>query len=379
MKSQRRLSIHNNVLLAIKDVRDSIEDKCASTVRSLQCFGRYREYPVPICSGLRLLRRLDVRRIRFYKFPMEVLKLVQLRYFSLTYNGNMPPSISKLWNLEFLIIHRHGSIKFGGALSYEPVEIWDMKELKHLRIMGGRLHNPNPYTTSLKKLSTLIGVNAGICSRRILKRISKLKKLGIRIELVPGDESRPLNALNRISRLHRLKSLQCIVVNPEALPEFVAPPAPVSMFPSSLRKLRLNGVGYPWEHMNIIGSLPNLEVLKLRCYAFRGPKCEIESKKFLKLRLLSIEDSDVVEMNIGSESLPELTTLSLKHCYKMEDLRWESGLYLGKVEIFFCNPSVGKRVQELKEIREKTRTSRLPSIAVVGRDGSVHMIPNIFI
>ncbi|KAH6788484.1 hypothetical protein C2S51_003490 [Perilla frutescens var. frutescens] len=377
IKNQRRLVVHNNILFGVKDVYDSIEDNCASTARSLQCYGRYHEYQVPICSGLRFLRILDVRRIRFYKFPMAVLKMIQLRYFSLTYNGKLPPSISKLWNLEFLIVHRHGSIKSGGAAqSHEPVEIWDMQEMKHLRIMGSRLPNPN-CGSSLKNLLTLLGVNAGICSKRILKRISKLKKLAIRIELAPRDGSRPFNGLNRISRLRRLESLQCIVVNPEVRPEFFAPPPPRSMFPSTLRKLRLIGLGYPWEHMNIIGSLPNLEVLKLRCYAFQGPKCEIQRKKFLKLRFLFIEDTDLVELNIASESLPELSTLSFKHCYKVEAVRWESGIYGGKIEAPLCNPMIERCLKELKEAREKRNASLMAGVSampVVDADGNVHMI-----
>ncbi|XP_012829190.1 PREDICTED: putative late blight resistance protein homolog R1A-10 [Erythranthe guttata] len=99
----RRLCIRNNVLLAIEDVHDSIAS--ASTVRSLLCTGPFHQYYVPLSflKHLRLLRVLHALSIRFYEFPMEVVKLVQLRYLSLLYDGDIPPSISKLWNLEYLI------------------------------------------------------------------------------------------------------------------------------------------------------------------------------------------------------------------------------------------------------------------------------------
>lgn len=82
------------------------------------------------------------------------------------------------------------------------------------------------------------------------------------------------------------------------------------MLPHGLKKLHLSGMGFPWEYMvDAIASLPSLEVLKLRCYAFRGLKCEIHERSFLKLEYLAIEDSDLVawnqhlEVSLSSNSL----------------------------------------------------------------------------
>lgn len=111
IEGQQRLSIFNNTLFALKDVHELIEDKCALSARSLLCFGPYSRYQVPVCFGLRLLRVLDVLTIRFYEFPSEVVQLVQLRYLGLTCDVNVPSFIYKLWNLQFLIVHRHLLIK----------------------------------------------------------------------------------------------------------------------------------------------------------------------------------------------------------------------------------------------------------------------------
>ncbi|XP_057808870.1 putative late blight resistance protein homolog R1A-10 [Salvia miltiorrhiza] len=352
LRGQRRLSIKNNVLLGIKDVCDTIEDECAFTARSLLCLGPYHQYPVPLGFSLKFLKVLRALSIRLYEFPIEVLELLQLRYLALTYNGNLPGSVSKLFNLQFLIIHRHLSFKSHPSQSYVPVEIWDMKELKHLQIMGSDL----PESTSgafLENLRTLLGVSIDSCTEGVLEKISNLEKLGIQIELLPDDDNEPFGCLNHVSRLDKLESLKCIVVNPELLPEpeIVAPPAPVSMFPSSLLKLHLSGLCYPWEYMDIIGLLPKLEVLKLQCYAFRGPRWEVDDFKFPRLRFLVMEDSDLVEWKVGSGCFSRLRHLSIKHCYNLEEFRWDFDYYFKEVQVVDSNPLAQAFFNQIKDRR----------------------------
>ncbi|KAK4427055.1 putative disease resistance RPP8-like protein 2 [Sesamum alatum] len=99
IESQHRYCIHNNALFGIKDVRKSMTS--FSHVRSILCTGPQHQYPVRISLCFSLLRVLDALTIRFYFFPSEVVKLVQLRYLAFTYNGKLPASISKLWNLQY--------------------------------------------------------------------------------------------------------------------------------------------------------------------------------------------------------------------------------------------------------------------------------------
>ncbi|KAI3464105.1 hypothetical protein Pfo_020768 [Paulownia fortunei] len=346
IKSQRRLCIHNNILFGIKDVYKSMAS--ISTTRSLLCTGQHHQYPVPICFGLRLLRVLDALTIRFYEFPVQVLKLVQLRYLALTYDGNLPASISKLWNLQFLIVRRHMSITSSGAPSYLPMEIWDMQELKHLQVMGSNL--PEPCGARLPNLLTLLDVSAQSCTKGVLESIPNLKKLGIRIELAP-DAAEPLCCFDHISHLHGLITLKCVIVNPKLRSEVVAQPAPRSRFPSSLKKLTLSGFGYPWKDMSMIASLPNLRVLKLRCYAFRGPEWETydTDKGFTKLEFLLIEDTDLVHWTVRRGSFPSLNCLSIKHCYKLEHIPRILLSSLVRIEVVDCNPLVVSCAKQIKE------------------------------
>ncbi|KAK6153939.1 hypothetical protein DH2020_013578 [Rehmannia glutinosa] len=207
IKSLRRLCIHKNILFGIKDVHNSMTS--VSNVHSLLCTGPYHQYPVPICFGLRLLRVLDALTVHFYEFPLEVLKLIELRYLALTFNKNIPPGISKLWNLEFFIVRRHLSINSSESPTYLPMEIWDMKELKHLQIMGSDLLDPRGGAL-LENLLTLLDVSAHTFTKGIVKRIPNIMKLGIRIELAP-DSVEPLSFFDPIRAtpaLHYSKVVQ---------------------------------------------------------------------------------------------------------------------------------------------------------------------------
>ncbi|KAL9170412.1 hypothetical protein ABFS82_04G143900 [Erythranthe guttata] len=207
IESQRRLCVRNNVLFGIKDVYDFVGS--ISTVRSLLCTGLYHQFPVPICFDLILLRVLDALTIRFYEFPLEVVKLVQLRYLALTSNGELHFSISKLSSLEYLIVHRHLDIvKSDKDSSYLPKEIWDMKELKYLHVMGSDIPNPWEKESLLPNLVTLLDASPQSCTRAVLERMPRLKKLGIRIE-----SDGPFSFFDHISHLRELRSLKCVVAN----------------------------------------------------------------------------------------------------------------------------------------------------------------------
>ncbi|XP_042066290.1 putative late blight resistance protein homolog R1B-13 isoform X2 [Salvia splendens] len=346
IEGQQRLSFHNNVLLGIKQVHESVEENCSSTAHSLLCYGPYQKYPVPICFSLRLLKKLDALTIRFYDFPMEIMQLDQLLYLTLTLDGEIPGSISQLLNLQFLIVGQHLSLKPRSGSSHLPVEIWDMKELQHLQVMGRDL--PNPCRTYLEKLSTLLGVGALSCAVGILETIPRLTKLSIQIELVPDEDGDPLSSLGHVSCLRELKSLKYVAVNPDMV---VPLHSELPAFPRNIRKLSLGGLGYPWREMSIIGSLPFLYMLKLRSYAFQGPVWEVEEKRFISLVTLVIEDTDLVEWRFGDGSFISLGQLSIKHCYNLERIEGELQVYLENIEVIECGPLAENCVEQIRKDR----------------------------
>ncbi|XP_042014282.1 putative late blight resistance protein homolog R1A-10 [Salvia splendens] len=354
MKDQRRLCAHCNTLFAFEQVYDAIKSDCAPTARSLLCYGPYHKYPIPIhAMDFKLLRVLKAVQVRFFHIPLEIMKLVCLKFLSLTCNKELPASISNLIQLQSLIIEQHMIIKKRGALSYMPVEVWGMQELEHIEVTGRDLPTPNSDAT-LEKLSCLYGVSAKSCTREILKRIPNLRSLQILMELKPcedDDDINPLTGLDYISvELHNLEKLIYYVPNPEMKYECMVP---LSMFPSSLKRLQLIGLGCSWMHMNNIGKLlPNLEELSLQDYAFQGPEWDIQSDCFLKLNALVIEDSDLVRWIAQHGSLPMLSLLSIRHCYKLRQLDWTrdpSMVATATIELVECNPLVVASTKQFSE------------------------------
>ncbi|KAL8543146.1 hypothetical protein ACS0TY_003877 [Phlomoides rotata] len=347
IEKQRRLCVQNNVLFAIKDVYDSIASVSAAA-RSLLCFGPPHPYQVPLCLEMKLLKVLDALTFRFYEFPLGIFKLILLRYLALTYNSHLPAEIFHLWCLEFLIIHQHMSIKFPGDLSFLPKEIWNMRNLKHLEIMGSNLPHPPDSNAHLRKLETLLDVRAESCTKSILKEIPSLRKLGIRIELAPDHASEPSFSFDPISCLKRIKSLKCVIVNPELKSEVVvAPPASLSMLPSTLKELTLSGFGYDWEHIRPIAMLPNLEELELQCYAFRGAAWVMHEGDFKRLCYLLLEDTDLVEWTADEDChLLSLANLTIRQGFKLKEIPWQSLPRSCETELVDCNFSASEKMEE---------------------------------
>ncbi|KAH6772065.1 hypothetical protein C2S51_010469 [Perilla frutescens var. frutescens] len=335
LKTHRCLSFYKNVLFAIKEVYDALT--CITTIRSLLCTGPYHQYQVPICLESRLMRVLDALTIRFYEFPDEVVKLIQLRYLALTCDANLPPSISKLLNLEYLIVQQHMSISRVVAESYVPVEIWDLRTLKHLQIKGRNLPDPPHPGRVLPDLRTLLDVGVESCTKEVLESVPSLEKLRIQID----DAQRDLSCFDHISCLHELKSLQSVIMYPEILP---IPPRILSFVISSIEKLSLSGLGYPWEDMSKIARLPCLKVLKLRCYAFRGEKWETKENEFLNLEYLFIEDTDLVQWTSKRNFFAKLRFLSMKNCYQFEVIPFLP--FFSYIEMVDCNPLAENRVRQ---------------------------------
>ncbi|KAL2532801.1 Disease resistance protein RPP13 [Abeliophyllum distichum] len=166
IKNQRRLSIHREMLYDTGDIYDS-------TFRSLLYF---TDSLLP--SGImcfQLLRVLDVCNINFYKFPIGIVELVNLRYIALSYTRKfkIPTSISKLRNLQTLIVFG----KSMGGILFLPSELLKMPRLRHLLFDEGvLLCSRGPQNGNLQTLS---GLRNFECRKDVLQIFPNLKILGI--------------------------------------------------------------------------------------------------------------------------------------------------------------------------------------------------------
>ncbi|KAL1568277.1 putative late blight resistance protein R1A-10 isoform X1 [Salvia divinorum] len=345
-KNQRRLSIQSDVLLGVMAV---------SRVRSLVFMCAEHQDPLLVFEGVRCLKVLHALPIRFREFPNEVLKLVRLRYLAITFEGELPSSISRLLNLEVLIIFSRHAIC---SPVFLPLEIWKLQKLRHLHCMGFDLPVPSTEYGDdlyLMNLLTLSGVSFRTCGDGVLARIPKLTKLGIRFDpALHGVEISCSAAL--FSDLHQFESFKCAVTNPSR--------AAFSLegFPSGLRKLTLGRCGFLWdEHSTIISQLPNLQVLKLRWNAFCGPRWELRDDEYHSLKFLVLEDLNIEELIAEPNNFPVLQQLLIRRCYYLQQIPPDmiDILTLKVIEVDDCSISLVKSAKRIQEEQVDRRNDDL--------------------
>ncbi|KAL0284410.1 UNVERIFIED_CONTAM: putative late blight resistance proteinR1B-12 [Sesamum angustifolium] len=313
----RRLSISPDFLSIQSEVLYKSKTH-NSRAHSLLCTGARLIYTSRVYLRYRLLRVLDLIIVRFFHFPAEITKLVNLRYLAFTYNEVLPPSIAELLNLQTLVYHNWTF----GKCPFLPVEIWMMPKLRHLCVTPSGLSVPcYVQLLGLVDLQTLSEVRNLRCSNDILGRIQNLKELGISYDVSPTIEWSEYQ-LEALVNLHQLEKLKLLFKFSSHASKIVNPP--VLAFPEKLRELTLAGCGIPWTSMTIVGELPNLEVLKLRRNACRGTNWEPVEGQFPQLKHLLLEEIDLVQWEANEAHFPRLQRLNYE------------GLLQAKGDSFWC-------------------------------------------
>ncbi|KAD7117598.1 hypothetical protein E3N88_04866 [Mikania micrantha] len=226
----RRLCVHSHVMNFIHSKPGG------SQVRSFLCFPSEetelsREHASFIHDTFKLVRVLDMRSINISRFPAEITQLVHLRYISIFGNFKvLPPSISKLWNLQSLIVET----------TARDLDI-QLVNLENLKLLNDTFPRP-PSEGKLKKLP------------------------------------------------------------------------PLYKFPPHLNKLTLSDTLLDWKHMSTIAMLPNLEVLKLKMYAFKGRQWDPLDGGFHLLKYLKIGKTDLVNWKAWGHHFPRLEHVVVEHC-----------------------------------------------------------------
>ncbi|KAL0421807.1 UNVERIFIED_CONTAM: putative late blight resistance proteinR1A-10 [Sesamum latifolium] len=342
----RRLSIQP-VAGRSKEIYSSLHSiPCA---RSLLCSGEAPHLPSYVYLIFGLLRVLDVVNMHFDEFPVEVIELVCLRYLAFTCDSELPPSISKLQNLETLV---HQKWKFGLCPTLLPREIWMMPKLRHLLVtsscfpdgLGPALLLDKNFI--LENLQTLSELRNFKCSRDIIKRVPNLRKLKISYD-VSVSELWQSYQLENLVNLHQLETLalHCYHIRHAVYPEKLT-------LPLRLRELTLSGLRLPWYNLKSIGALPNLEVLKLQRSACQGPEWRPIEGEFCQLKFLLLEGlSDLVQWRVDDTHFPRLQRLIIRSCYKLEEIPSCIGdiSTLQLIELDDCNPSAMNSAEKIQD------------------------------
>ncbi|KAL3510639.1 hypothetical protein ACH5RR_030040 [Cinchona calisaya] len=352
INNQRRLSFQSD----FSSDFDSVPSM--PLVRSFMCFTLCSGFVPDILFshfGFKLLRVLDVIFLRFEHFPVEITKLVRLRYLALTATFELPESLSKLRNLQTLIIHGPWIYRESGVVPTLLLEYWNMPWLRHLST-SVVCYLIDPFVIEkdircplapkhLQNLSTIAFAN---CTKEIFSIMPRLKKLGIceTKEDYSSDESS--KCLSNLVYLHQLQELKCSFYRQSTKARKING---LDAFPSNLRKLTLSWSYIPWESMIIIARLPNLEVLKLKNYAFQGPEWEPFGEGFHQLKHLLIENNDLVHWKATSSNFPRLQHLALRSCKLLEEIPFGVGEIptLLLIKLHYCSKSAEISAKEIQE------------------------------
>ncbi|KAL0417279.1 UNVERIFIED_CONTAM: putative disease resistance protein, partial [Sesamum latifolium] len=320
----RRLIMHYDVTCWFFDERvcNTMESTTLIT-RSLLCNGGILE-ALPFYKSFRFLRVLDLVTTEILEIPFDFLFLVNLRICIISYSEIM-----------FLITKD------------TPPEIFHMAQLRHVHMSEIFLPNPidkeNPIV--LKDLETLSIVVDFRCTEEVLRKFPNLRKLGV-CYYADSVEDWWTYDLKNLVRLSKLENLKCT---------FTWPPNETLLsnlsFPQSLKKLTLSGSKLSWKDMSIIGSLPHLEVLKLKRFAFTGEVWEPVEGEFCRLKFLLIEETNLVQWMAENAHFPCLEHLIVRECRDLEAI--PSGIgdiaTLKMIDIDDCSSSAVVSVEQIVE------------------------------
>ncbi|KAG8387869.1 hypothetical protein BUALT_Bualt02G0066100 [Buddleja alternifolia] len=305
------------------------EHYCLGSPLSVRSFLGYHPGSPLNVLNMELLKVLDCRDLD------GIEMLVHLRYLAI---DPMPSSIGRLVNLEFLLVHNNVSIS---------PSILKMTKLRYLRaneaIFDKDCDSSQIVINNLEYLSTVCIFN--LKDEEMIKCSPHLRRLKCNCKpLLINDEGTSYRYPD-LRFLTQLESLKMTTVYGDAI-------AADFNLPSNIKKLTLSGLRLHWEKMSIIGTLPNLKVLKLEAGAFCRKIWETRDGEFQQLRFLKLEKLSIYKWKVKSrEHFPKLYQLVLHNCEYLKKIPSEIGEIptLHMIEVKSCTKSVEESAVQMQE------------------------------
>ncbi|XP_070006114.1 putative late blight resistance protein homolog R1A-3 [Nicotiana sylvestris] len=314
-----------------------------------------------------LLRILDLGTTKLRSFPPHVLCLIWLRYLALSGIGGdfyVPPEICRLWNLQTLIV-KWGSPRYVAFTE----KIWELMQLRQLRLRKFYLSNPPRESDdeesylAFSNIHAISGLSPSSCTKEVISGIRNVKKLAIYGHANDYKIFQESRLLDNFVHLHQLETLSFELdrrwdssencrISPATIPSAKA-------FPVSLRKLKLEATAIRWEDLNIIGELPNLEVLKLMRNACIGEEWYPIEGRFTRLKLLLIENCDLKYWKATDDNFCVLERLLIRHCYSLEEIPIKLAYIfsLQLIELTGCTTKLEASAVQIQEEQENLVTN----------------------
>ncbi|XP_020548572.1 putative late blight resistance protein homolog R1B-16 [Sesamum indicum] len=349
VKKFRRVCAHSNFLSFITS------NPYGPRTRSLCCFSKEEitlspENVSSIPKAFKLLRVLAVTPVVFTRFPLDLTQLIHLKYIALSSTFKVLPEVlTKLWNLQTLIIHTTSR-----ALKVKA-DIWQMIQLRYLKTNASiTLAFETTGKGGAEKLQTFYNLSPESCTENFCKKARYLKELGIRGRLAllldaKGSRYSPFDFVEMMQHLENLKLINDLSLSPPSEWQLKIPPP--FKFPPKLRFLTLSFTYFEWSNMSVLGLLENLEVLKLKDNAFVGKSWETTDGGFRRLEVLQIGYTDLVYWVASAHHFPRLRCLELRNCEELEEVPF--GLAeIPSLEIMHLHRSTKSAVDSAKKIQQ---------------------------
>ncbi|XP_019160134.1 PREDICTED: uncharacterized protein LOC109156757 [Ipomoea nil] len=239
-----------------------------------------------------------------------------------------------------------------------------MPKLRHIQ-SNASLQLPPPNSQSCKascpELQTLSTISPKSCTEEIFDNTPNLQKLGVRgnivAELLESNEG-ICCLFNNIRKLEKLENLKLMdeAFNDEAttLQRPIIPQA--DRFPIRLRKLTLSKTSFDWKYICALGSLDELEVLKLEEFSAKGECWELNvNVVFKSLQFLRIGRTDLVYWSCEQSSFPALKRLHILHCENLNEvpLSFKDVKSLKIIELFYTNKRAATSARNIRDQKPK--------------------------
>nr|GLL44395.1 putative late blight resistance protein homolog R1A-3 isoform X1 [Ipomoea trifida] len=313
-----------------------------------------------ITNNFRLLRVLDFGSIDVgNSFPQEIELMILLRYLAIHGNfDSIPESVSNLGDLETFLIRRS---KAGSKAVGLPHTVRHMRKLRHLHIYPHAMFLPGSDYHGQKSLMLSMESNLRTISalplvydvgstwtekENMQKWLANVQNLKF-VVADSSNTSKKCNLFPSLLYLDKLESLKiCCSHGVISSRDF--------SFPQSLKRLTLSNLALPWDEISIIGRLPQLEILKLLCNAFKGSEWNMKDDEFPKLKFLKLDSVDFRQWIGDDGCLPHLEWLALRSCEQLEKipscLTYNSNFQT--IECWGCSDSIKNLAKEINEERE---------------------------
>nr|GMD13586.1 putative late blight resistance protein homolog R1B-8 [Ipomoea batatas] len=382
----RRLYLHSSssalALHCISKITNSSLSSSSDHVQSFLSFSSKQsieEIPEEVVAAIpNAFPNLQVLNIRGFKFPSKQLPKELYRLQHLTYLGItiidlklLPQEFGSLTHLQTLVLHT--TPQSNSTCVKIEADIWScMPKLRHLltnntsrlrlqlpspiirssRIINGRKKSSSGVVSNITTLSTISPTS---CTPQILDKTPQIKKLGIcgnLAELMDVNQG-GVSPFDNLHKLDRLENLKLININ-DALQSNTLRSFPrAERFPRRLRKMTLSNTSFEWRDLSALGSLDELEVLKLEDNAFRGESCDVRTVVFKQLKYFRIESTDLVSWTASKDSFPVLKCLFLIHCTELDAVPVEFGEIesLKLLKLYYTNYSAVNSAQEIQKLK----------------------------